>query len=233
MFSLVIQAEGDISYRWQRNEVDLSDGDRYTGTAADTLTISAVEAADAGNYRCRVSNAAGTVASDPASLTIQPPPVITQQPSAQGVHLHASAAFSVEASGYQLTYQWQRDGVNLANGSTLQGVRTATLQLLDVHLGDRGVYRCILVGACGTVTSQAAELSITTVPADFDFDGDVDQVDFGTIQRCFSGDTKAQTEPTCQMTKLDGDEDVDAGDFALFMQCISGAEMPADMGCSE
>ncbi len=233
VFSVVIQAEGDISYQWQKNEVDLVDGDRHAGSTTDTLTISAVEPGDVGDYRCAVSNAAGTVSSQSASLTIQEAPLITQEPSPQAVHLHATAFFSIEASGSGLTYQWQREGVDLVNGANIQGARTATLQILDVQLGDRGAYRCVVAGDCGTVVSEAALLTITTVPADFDFDGDVDQIDFGILQRCFSGDSKAQNEPGCQAAKLDGDQDVDPADFALFVQCMSGPDVTADMDCFE
>ncbi len=90
-----------------------------------------------------------------------------------------------------------------------------------------------MAGDCGTVVSEAAPLTVTTVPADLDFDGDVDQIDFGLLQRCFSGDSKAQNEPGCQVARLDGDQDVDPADFALFVQCMSGPDVTADMDCFE
>ncbi len=64
-----VQATGTgLTYRWQRNQVDLPD----TGSA--TLRLSAVTAADAGAYRVIVSNAGGSVTSAEATLTVGTPP---------------------------------------------------------------------------------------------------------------------------------------------------------------
>src|SRR5436853_5681 len=52
-------------------------------------------------------------------------------------------------------------------------------------------------------------------PADVDRDGDVDQEDFGLLQRCYSGSGTAQTDPACLPAQLDGDSDVDAADLQL------------------
>lgn len=66
---------------------------------------------------------------------------------------------------------------------------------------------------------------------DFDLDGDVDQADFGHLQRCMTGVNNPQDDPDCQAAKLDGDGDVDQDDFGIFQSCISGSDVPADPGC--
>lgn len=71
-----------------------------------------------------------------------------------------------------------------------------------------------------------------TAAADFDRDGDVDQVDFGVFQACLSGSGFPQTNPACIEARLDGDEDVDQDDFGLFQGCMSGAHVPADPKCA-
>lgn len=70
-------------------------------------------------------------------------------------------------------------------------------------------------------------------PADYDHDGDVDQVDFGHFQQCYSGAYVPQNEESCAPCRFDGDDDVDAEDFAAFMGCLSGPDRPADPGCHD
>ena len=70
-------------------------------------------------------------------------------------------------------------------------------------------------------------------PADFDYDGDVDQADFGHFQLCLSGTDVPQDDPPCADAKLDGDDDVDATDFGLFLGCLSGANYPCRFNCAD
>jgi len=72
-----------------------------------------------------------------------------------------------------------------------------------------------------------------TPRADFDLDGDVDQADFGLLQRCLSGTSVPQDNPSCADCRLDYDLDVDAYDGLLFKNCLSGPDVPADPGCSD
>ncbi|HSW45265.1 MAG TPA: serine protease [Phycisphaerae bacterium] len=75
-------------------------------------------------------------------------------------------------------------------------------------------------------------LNITLPPAysDFDMDGDVDMVDFGHLQRCYSG-SGPQADPACFDACLDGDNRVNAADLAVFNACYSGPNVPAGAGC--
>ncbi len=69
------------------------------------------------------------------------------------------------------------------------------------------------------------------IPGDFDGDGDVDMIDYGAFQACFSGN-QPQLEPTCTKARFDGDVDVDHNDLSFFMGCMSGANMIGDPGCA-
>ena len=64
------------------------------------------------------------------------------------------------------------------------------------------------------------------VPCDFDRDGDVDQSDFGYLQRCISGYGTPQTDPNCLDARLAGHDYVDKQDLAVFKACLSGAGRP-------
>lgn len=82
---------------------------------------------------------------------------------------------------------------------------------------------------------QTIALTVTTwtVGPDFNGDGDVDQSDFGSFQRCLSGPGVAQEDPPCAWALLDADDDVDADDLAVFLRCLSGAGALAPPGCED
>ncbi len=65
---------GSLTYRWQKNSVDLDNGGHYSGVTTNTLTISTADSGDAANYRCVVSNLYGSTPSDQAALEVTPPP---------------------------------------------------------------------------------------------------------------------------------------------------------------
>ncbi|MDH7601741.1 MAG: phosphodiester glycosidase family protein [Armatimonadota bacterium] len=69
-----------MSFRWQKDGSDLVDGGRFSGVNTDRLTISNVEPADAGNYRCIVTNTYGTATSNYAALTLGPGMSLTISP---------------------------------------------------------------------------------------------------------------------------------------------------------
>ncbi len=69
-FSLIASGTSPLSYRWQKNQADLSDAGHYSGSATAVLTINGVDGSDVASFRCVVTNAFGSVTSSPASLTL-------------------------------------------------------------------------------------------------------------------------------------------------------------------
>ncbi|MDM8008078.1 MAG: hypothetical protein QUV05_18205 [Phycisphaerae bacterium] len=69
--------------------------------------------------------------------------------------------------------------------------------------------------------------------ADFDGDGDVDQIDFAAVQECVSGDGHWYPEDLqhCYMFDGDHDGDVDSDDMDTFELCASGPGIMADVTC--
>lgn len=145
----------NLSYQWQK------DGANIQGATSGTLTLYGVDAADVGSYRVVVTNTYGTVTSNAAQLQLLvTAPSITTHPANQTVSEGQNAAFSVTASGTNLTYQWQKDGVNI------QGATSATLTVYGVDAADVGSYRVVVTNSSGTVTSNAAQLQLlVTAPA--------------------------------------------------------------------
>ena len=66
--TITVTADGTqpFAYQWAKNGVDIP------GATGQTYSIVAAALADAGTYRARVSNAAGSAVSDDAVLTVLP-----------------------------------------------------------------------------------------------------------------------------------------------------------------
>ena len=134
------------------------------------LTISGAGAADAGSYDVVVSNACGTATSDPAGLTIEAGPSISDQPDPLSICAGGNAMFSVTAAGGgTLAYQWRKGGTNLADGpsaggGTISGATTSTLTITGAGVADAGSYDVVVSNACGMATSAAAVLVVNTAP---------------------------------------------------------------------
>lgn len=88
-------------------------------------------------------------------------PTITQHPSNQTVAPGGTATFTVAASGTTpLSYQWQKNSVNISDGGHYSGTTTATLIVSNCDASDAGSYRCVVTNACGSATSNAATLTV-------------------------------------------------------------------------
>ena len=73
----------------------------------------------------------------------------------------SDVSFTVIAFGaVPLTYQWQKDGVDLTDGSSITGATTATLTIADVMESDEGGYRCVVTNTVGMDTSNTAVLTV-------------------------------------------------------------------------
>ena len=69
-FSVIVSSGTAISYQWRKDGVDLS------GANGASLTLSGIQASDAGDYSVVVTNLAGSVESDAAHLTVNTPPSV-------------------------------------------------------------------------------------------------------------------------------------------------------------
>ena len=151
--TFTVQATGtDLLYQWQR------DGVNMPGETSPSLTITGVNFADNGAvFTCVVTNAAGSVVSSAATLTVSlGAPVITESPTDQTVNVGQSATFFVVAVGSQLTYQWRRDGV------AISGETNASFTVSNVSLADNGaVFTAVVSNAAGSLTSTPATLGVS------------------------------------------------------------------------
>ncbi len=156
--------------------------------------------------------------------TPPPPPVILEQPQSQQVCVGSTVVFAVSASGGgTLTYRWQKDGSDLADGGHYAGTATPVLTVSGVSAEVVGQYQCVICNAGGCASSDPTLLSIgTSFAADLDEDCDVDLADFGAFQSCFNGPNRPAPACCTVNADFDRDGDVDAADFSVFQRCFNG-----------
>ena len=63
-----------------------------------------------------------------------------------------------------LSYQWQKEEVDLADGGNIAGATTPNLNLSNAQISDGGNYRVVVTNAFGATTSAVAVLSVNPAP---------------------------------------------------------------------
>jgi hypothetical protein len=104
---------------------------------------------------------------------------------------------------------------------------------------------CTVTDNHGVSVTDWQYLRVPFIPPDFDWDGDVDEVDLATFVACRTGPDipyDPDNLPSgCTLTPdadgfieadFDRDGDVDQEDFAVMQRCLSGTGVPADLACS-
>jgi hypothetical protein len=151
-------------------------------------------------------------------------PTITSSPTPQTVGQGASASFSVGATGTNLSYQWQRNNINLSNDPRYGGLGTPTLTINNVTAADAGDYRCVVSALCGSpVASTAATLTVTTGPScdSIDFNNDTgffDPQDIEAFLSVFSEGPCVPETATCNDIDFNNDASLfDPCDITSFL----------------
>ncbi len=169
-FSVGTATNALLCYQWQFDSgsglTNLMDGGGIYGSATSSLTIQNVSPGNVGAYSVIVSNAAGSVTSGNAHLTIitGQAPVIVSAPASQTLLPGATPTFTVTAVGDQpLSYFWQMNGTNLTDGGNVSGSATSTLTIRSATFLDSGNYTVLITNSFGSVTSAMAVLNLTGV----------------------------------------------------------------------
>ena len=103
-----------------------------------------------------------------ASLSRQPPVVITTQPENYYGTTGSTATFTVAASGDRVTYQWQCSTDDGETWSNVNGSTSTTLNIPTQASVNGNLYRCIAKDYMGHVaTSQAGRLTVTSSVATY------------------------------------------------------------------
>jgi hypothetical protein len=165
-FTVVASGTPTPTFQWQ---VSTDGGTTFADVAGATNASFATPAttiADSGKlYRVEVSNAAGTVFSNSALLSVSSTagaPAITQQPASRTVVAPATATFSAGASGAPTpTFQWQVSTDAGATFTNVNGATAATFTTAATAPSDNGKqFRVIATNVAGSATSNAATLTV-------------------------------------------------------------------------
>ncbi len=152
-FSVTATGTAPLSYQWQKGTTAIA------GATSASYTTGATSVADNGTqFTVVVSNAAGSITSNAATLTVNSAgaPVITQQPSNQTVIVGETATFSVAATGtLPLTYQWQKGTTSIAGATSATYTTPASIS------SDTGSqFKVVVSNSSGNTTSNAASLTV-------------------------------------------------------------------------
>ncbi len=168
-FSVTAAGSPPLGYHWLRNGSPLSDGGNVSGSATANLSLTNVQLTDTSTFQVIVSNLAGSTNSALVTLTVNPPPVppsISAPPPSQTVTAGTNVSFSVTAAGTApLSFQWQKNNLNLANGGNVSGATTSILTLSNVQSDDAANYSVIVTNVAGSTNSGPASLTVNVPPA--------------------------------------------------------------------
>ena len=95
------------------------------------------------------------------SFSVDPPKVI-EHPNSQSVPTGSQTTFTIEATGDDLIFQWQKNARDVHNDINYSGTDTNTLSIRHVKKSHAGCYRCLVkneVKRDGEV-SEEAELHV-------------------------------------------------------------------------
>ena len=152
-FNVIACGAAPLLYQWQHFSTNLP------GATNLLLALSNLTTNDAGEYRVVITNAAGSITSAVAALTVLQPPVITRQPRNAVAAPGATVSFSVTVKGLSpLAYQWQ------VNGAPLAGQTKASLTVSNVQWADYAGYAVGITNADGGLLSAVAMLTLAASP---------------------------------------------------------------------
>ena len=156
-FSVSATGTAPMTYQWKKNGTSIS------GATASSYTTPATTSADSGStFSVTISNSAGSVTSNNATLTVNQAgpqvPTITTQPANQTVNAGQTATFSVLANGTApLSYQWKLNGSNITGATSSSYTTAATTTAMS-----GSTYSVVVSNSAGRVTSSNATLTVNS-----------------------------------------------------------------------
>lgn len=167
-----------LTYQWQVNTgsswSNVSNNANYSGATTNTLSVTNITAGmDNNQYRCEVSGKCSpSDFTDAATLDIGAAPMVTTQPTDRQACTGITSSISLDATGYNISYQWQEsinNGItwtNVTNGAVYSGANTDMLVFQNpVILMNGNQYRCVVTNGCAiNTTSNEVVLTVTASP---------------------------------------------------------------------
>jgi hypothetical protein len=216
------------AFQWYTNGLILA------GATSASLNLSGVTPANSVYYTVVLTNAAGSITSAPAFLTVIVPPAITGGPSSLTNNAGTTASFSVTNTGSASVYRWYFNATNLlTDGGYVTGSATATLTISNVLGANSGTYSVLVSNAASAQLSPAATLVvidpvISSEPAGVtNFDGTTVSFTVGTVGTTpmsyqWYQDGYVLDGSTNSTLTLDDIADNDVGEYSVVITNIYG-----------
>jgi hypothetical protein len=160
IFAVQATSSTPLTYQWRKNQVPL-----VPAQTNSFLSIANVQSSHAGLYDVVITDAAGSITSDPAQLTVLDKPVIVSQPIDITVTVTTPLNLTnsvVATSGTPLRYQWHFNGNPLSPSASIPIVTNAAIVINNVQLSHAGEYFVIVTDNFGSITSRVARLIVNT-----------------------------------------------------------------------
>lgn len=142
-FRVVATSATPLTYQWRK------DGQPIAGATSPLLWVPMARPADVGSYDVVVSNAAGAVTSQAATLALAAGPQVTSAPPARVLaNVGADVALTVAADSSfgPLTYRWKK------NNRPIAGAASATYVIAGFDPSQAGAYTCEIGDSRGVVS---------------------------------------------------------------------------------
>ena len=171
-FTAAAAGEPAPPVQWQVSTDSGTTWNDISGATSTTLTFTA-NASDTGNqYRAVFTYTAGTATSKAATLTVNPVPVITANPSNQSVNSGSMASFTAATSATPApTVQWQVSSDGGATWNDIAGATSTTLSFTATPSLNGNQYHAEFTSHCGTAMTTAATLTVTAITPVVTFTG--------------------------------------------------------------
>ena len=162
-----VTAEGAESYQWYYRTSSSGSWTTVSSAAGKTADYGFTPALrhNGYEYRCLVSNAAGSVYSDTVTLTVIERLKITEQPENVTVNEGASAAFSITATGVS-SYQWYYRTSPDAEWTEVTSAagKTANYSFTTAARHNGYQYYCEISNATESLSSEIVTLTLNLKP---------------------------------------------------------------------
>ncbi|HOZ76948.1 MAG TPA: proprotein convertase P-domain-containing protein [Ferruginibacter sp.] len=164
--TFTVSASGTgLTYQWYRGTFPgtiVFNNANISGANTATLQIIQANVSDVNDYYVVVSGQAPctSVRSDYTHLSVDQTITITDQPVSQTVCTGSDAQFTVVATAGPdpLNYQWRKGGIDIP------GATDDTLNIIGATAADAGVYRVVITGIAGCVTSLSSIVTLAVDP---------------------------------------------------------------------
>jgi len=160
----IFSATSSGTYQWQVSTNGGTTWSNIGGATSSSYTVNGATMAENNNeYQVIVTGQCGSTTSFSATLTVNPPTDITNQPTNSVVCEGSAATFTASATGTNLGYQWQVSTDGGTSWSNIAGETSSTYTIPNVTNGmNNNQYHVVVSGNCAptSVTSSAGTLIV-------------------------------------------------------------------------